>query len=251
MGIQGSLGGTTSGMVVTAPVTRRPDTESAGHAAPRPRNESRWPLAEGVRPGLGVITGSLRARIASMRTSDTDPIRVDFLPPWDLDLPGRLGLTFAPGKKDHEFLWDRDLDADLRRLREHHKVDCLVSLMEAPEYAALHVDALAERAATYGLTRRWFPIRDVDAPAARSMRGFLSLIHDIIEDVRAEHTVVVYCRGGMGRSGLVAASCLVVCGCGAAEAIRRVRLVRTGAVEVAAQERWVELVAEATRGKRR
>jgi protein-tyrosine phosphatase len=186
-----------------------------------------------------------------MRTSDTDPIRVDFLTQVDLDLPGRIGLTFAPGKKDYEWHWDRDLDVDLRRLREHYKVDCLVSLMEAPEYAALHVAALAKRAATYGLTRRWFPIRDVNAPPARSMRRFLNMIHYIIEDVRAERTVVVYCRGGMGRSGLVAASCLVACGCGATEAIRRVRLVRTGAVDVAAQERWVELVAEATRGKRR
>jgi len=198
-----------------------------------------------------VITDSLRARIASMRTSDTDPIRVDFLTHGDLDLPGRVGLTFAPGKKDYEFDWDRDLDADLRRLREHYSVDCLISLLEAPEYAALHVAALPERAATYGLTRRSFPIRDVDAPPARSMRRFLDLIHCVIEDVRAGRTVVVYCRGEMGRSGLVAASCLVACGHGATEAIRRVRLARPGAVEVATQERWVEMVAQATRGKRR
>jgi len=185
-----------------------------------------------------------------MRTSETDPIRVDFLTHGDLDLPGRIGLTFAPGKKDYEWDWDRDLDADLRRLREHYSVNCLVSLMEAPEYTALHIAGLLERAATYGLTRRWFPIRDVDAPPTRSMRRFLNLIQCVIKDVRAGATLVVYCRGGMGRSGLVAASCLVACGYGGAEAIRRVRLARPGAVEVATQERWVEMVAQATRGKR-
>ena len=185
-----------------------------------------------------------------MRTSDTHPIRVDFLTQGDLDLPGRLGLTFAPGKKDYEWLWDRDLDVDLRRLREHYRVECLVSLMEAPEYAALRVAGLVERAATYGLTRRWFPIRDADAPPARSMRRFLNLIQCVIEDVRAGRTVVVYCRGGMGRSGLVAASCLVARGCAATEAIRRVRLARPGAVDVAAQERWVEMVAQTTRRTR-
>jgi protein-tyrosine phosphatase len=186
-----------------------------------------------------------------MRTSDTHAIRVDFLTRGDLDLPGRIGLTFAPGKKDYEWHWDRDLDVDLRRLREHYSVDCLVSLMEAPEYTALHIAGLPERAATYGLTRRWFPIRDLAAPPARSMRRFLNLIQCVIEDVRAGRTVVVYCRGGMGRSGLVAASCLVACGYGATEAIRRVRSARSEAVDVATQERWVEMVAQTTRGKRR
>ena len=186
-----------------------------------------------------------------MRTSDTHPIRVDFLTQEDLDLPGRIGLTFAPGKKDYEWNWDRNLDVDLRRLREHYSVDCLVCLMEAPEYTALHIAGLLERAATYGLTSRWFPIRDVDAPPARSMGRFLNMIRCVIEDVRAGRTVVVCCRGGMGRSGLVAASCLVACGCGATEAIRRVRSARHGAVEVAPQERWVEMVAQTMRGKRR
>jgi len=186
-----------------------------------------------------------------MRTSDTDPIRVDFLTQGDLDLPGRIGLTFAPGKKDHEWRWDRDLDVDLRRLREHYNVDCLVSLMEAPEHTALHIPGFLERTATYGLTRRWFPIRDDDAPPTRALRRFLKLIQCVLEDVRAGRTVVVCCRGGTGRSGLVAACCLVACGYGAAESIRRVRLARPGAVEVATQKRWVEMVAQATRGKQR
>ena len=34
---------------------------------------------------------------STLRTSTSDPIRVDFLP---FPLPGRVGLTFAPGKCD-------------------------------------------------------------------------------------------------------------------------------------------------------
>ena len=37
-----------------------------------------------------------------MKTSETDPIRVDFLAAADLGLPGFLGLTLAPGKKDSD-----------------------------------------------------------------------------------------------------------------------------------------------------
>src|SRR5450756_1721960 len=115
-------------------------------------------------------------RIHRMRTSETDPIRVDFLAPTDLDVPGRLGLTIAPGKRDPFGHWERDLTSDLQRLRNHYQVDCLVSLMEAPEYEALGVADLPERAEEQGISVRLFPIRDVDAPPPAAMSRFLEMI---------------------------------------------------------------------------
>ena len=52
-----------------------------------------------------------------IRTSDSDPIRVDFVPQEAHGLPGRLGLTFAPGKcgKGAYAIWDRDLAQDSLR----------------------------------------------------------------------------------------------------------------------------------------
>ncbi len=185
-----------------------------------------------------------------MKTSETDPIRVDFLAPADVGLPGRIGLTFAPGKKDRFGPWDRDLDADLQRLREHYKVDRLVSLMQAHEYDMLQIANLVERARAHGIAVRRFPIRDVSAPPARAMTRFIRMIEAIVDDVRAGRTVVIHCRGGVGRTGLVAASCLVALGHEPGDAIRRVRSARPGAVEVEEQERWVFAVAEALNGKR-
>lgn len=185
-----------------------------------------------------------------MKTSETDPIRVDFLAPADARLPGRIGLTFAPGKKDRFGPWDRDLDADLQRLREHHKVDRLVSLMQADEYDKLQIANLVDRARAHGIAVRRFPIRDVGAPPARAMARFIRMIEAIVDDVRAGRTVVIHCRGGLGRTGLVAASCLVALGHEPDEAIRHVRSARPGAVEVEEQERWVFAVAEALNGER-
>jgi protein-tyrosine phosphatase len=179
-----------------------------------------------------------------MRTSQTDPIRVDFLAPADLGLPGRLGLTIAPGKKDSAGTWDRDLDADLERLHGYYSVDRLVSLMEPHEYRLLKIADLPERASHYGIAVRRFPIPDVDAPPPASMTRFLALVKAILNDVDAGKTVVIHCRGGIGRSGLVAASCLVALGHAPSEAIDRVRSARPGAVEVTVQERWVEAVAD-------
>ena len=71
-----------------------------------------------------------------VRTSETDPILVDFLPDGDLGTPGRLGMTFAPGMRAGSLggWWERELATDIRRLEEEFGGDVLVSLMESHEY---------------------------------------------------------------------------------------------------------------------
>lgn len=55
-----------------------------------------------------------------MRSSDSHPIRVDFVDQDTLGLQGSLGMTFAPGMKADSYngRWERDLNADLQRLNE-------------------------------------------------------------------------------------------------------------------------------------
>jgi hypothetical protein len=64
------------------------------------------------------------------KTSESHPIRVDFVPREALGDRGRLGMTFCSGKKASgiDGLWERDLDADLMRMREEDNVAVLVSL---------------------------------------------------------------------------------------------------------------------------
>jgi ADP-ribosyl-[dinitrogen reductase] hydrolase len=50
---------------------------------------------------------------------------------------------------------------------------------------------------------------------------------------------ITHCRGGLGRAGLVAALLLIETGLEAEAAIRAVRAARPGAIETAAQERYV------------
>lgn len=179
---------------------------------------------------------------APLRTSDNDPLRVDFIAEGALGLPGRLGLTIAPGKKDRARHWDRDLGADLARLRELGTT-LLVSLMHRDEYEYLNIPELLPRAEAAGIATRWFPITDVAAPHLQEMGDFGALVDQIIARLRAGETVVVHCRGGLGRSGLVAASVLAALGHPADRAIALVRAARDGAVEVTAQERWVHAFA--------
>ena len=171
----------------------------------------------------------------------THPIRVDVVPMEGVT--GRLGLTFAPGKRSASVFsgitWDRDLDTDLVALRAEFGTDVLVSLIEDHEFDLLGIPDLVERAQAHGMRVRRFPIRDVSVPSAAASRDYAALIDALHAEVVGSRNVTVHCRGGLGRTGLVAACVLVRQGASADDAIRRVRTSRPGAIETVAQERYV------------
>ena len=72
------------------------------------------------------------SNIQKLRTSETHRIRVDFIRSFEFPFLNRLGMTFAPGKKQTDALtgvWDRDLRTDLERLSNAFRVRTLVSLL--------------------------------------------------------------------------------------------------------------------------
>ncbi|NBP78418.1 MAG: hypothetical protein EBU62_13130 [Proteobacteria bacterium] len=60
--------------------------------------------------------------------------------------------------------WDRDLEADLTRLRSVFGIDVIVSLMEPWEYDHLAITDLATRSEALGMAVILFPIKDRNAP---------------------------------------------------------------------------------------
>ena len=101
------------------------------------------------------------------RTSQSHPIAVAFISPSAHSWPGRLGLTFAPGKKADSLYgepWDRDLSTDLNRLRKAFGVDLLCPLLEEAEFTALGIPTLREEAIAFGMRVHHLPIPDTRAP---------------------------------------------------------------------------------------
>jgi len=178
-------------------------------------------------------------------TSDSDPIRVDFLPQSVTRLGGKIGLTLAPGKCNIGMVahWQRNLNQDLTRLRYHHGTDVLVTLLEVHEFAQLQIESLFEQIEALGMRSHWFPIPDFNVPA--SLPDLATLVHEIIALANAGQTVVIHCKAGLGRSGLVAAACLVALGYSKNEALGHVRQARPGTVETLSQENFVEAFAQA------
>jgi len=180
-----------------------------------------------------------------IRTSDNDPITVDFLPSEWVALPGKIGMTFAPGKQHRgmHFCWQRNLQKDLDRLREAYRTDILISLIEAPELERVHIPNLMPEVRARGMESWWFPIPDLKVPT--SMESLLDLVEKILGAVRGGETAVIHCMGGLGRTGVVASCCLVALGCDPEDAIAEVRHVRQYTVETPEQENYVVQFSQA------
>lgn len=179
-----------------------------------------------------------------MRTSHTHPIRVDFLPTAASGLGGKIGLTFAPGKRDGA-RWNRDLLADVTRLRETYDASMLISLIEDFELPLLKIDELFATVRDAGIRLHRLPIRDGGVP--RDTGEVVLLVRTILEAAGAGDTVVIHCKGGLGRAGLVGACCLVGLGSEPREAIVHVRTARPDTLENDAQEAFVQEFARAWR----
>jgi len=166
------------------------------------------------------------------RTSESHPIRVDWVLP-------ELGCTFAPGKHAASELgdaWARDLGVDLDRLRDHWRVDLLISLVEDHELVLLGIPDLVAEASGRGIVVCRSPIVDGDVPTVAQACRLVDLA---VEAQLAGKRAVFHCRGGLGRAGTLAACVLRNAGVGGKEAVRQVRLARKGAIENARQEAFV------------
>lgn len=131
-------------------------------------------------------------------TSAISPLRVGWL------VPQRLGLTFAPGKYDphaKEASWARDLGEDVARLVGEHGAKTVVPLLEEHEFELLRIPTLLETYGQAGLEVLHFPIRDGHIPA--KLDAVRALVRAIVQRVNEGGTVVVHCRGGLGRAGTI------------------------------------------------
>jgi len=177
------------------------------------------------------------------RTSQSHPLQIDTLGPVG---QGRLGLTFCPGKHDpyaQTGAWHRDLDTDVRTLRDWG-ASTVVTLMETHELELLRVPDLGERVSRAGL--RWWhlPIVDGGVPNRQFEYAWNRAGEDLRRRLAVGEGVVIHCRGGLGRTGIVAARLLVEFGEAPESALFRVRRARAGTVENWLQEGYVRDLLE-------
>jgi hypothetical protein len=173
----------------------------------------------------------------SMRTSQSHPLEIATLPAG----AGRLGLTFCPGKYQPGAFsgsWDRCLQTDLDAVVAWGAA-CVVTLNEAHELEALRVPQLGAEVARRGMRWLHLPIVDQRAPDAAFEAAWPEAsreLHAMLAECRG---IVIHCKGGLGRTGTIAARLLVELGMEAEAAILTVRAARPDTIENAEQEEHV------------
>jgi protein-tyrosine phosphatase len=174
-----------------------------------------------------------------IRTSHTHPLHI--APVEIAPGIGRIGITFAPGKHDLRAAtgrWTRDLAADLDAIVAW-PTSALVTLIEPHEFGLLRIPTLGEEARRRGLEWLHLPIPDVSTPDQSFEEAWPTHSKKLRALVAAGKNIVVHCRGGLGRAGMISARLLVETGVDPEAAMARVRAVRPGAIETPAQEDWV------------
>lgn len=174
-------------------------------------------------------------------TSDRNPLRID-----TVAVPGRagtIGMTLCPGKKDPyaKFgAWDRDLPTDLRAIRGWG-ASAIVSLMEGFEFWLLGVPDFEAKVRS-DFRWLWLPIPDGGVPDETFERRWDEASPELHRRLAAGERVLIHCRAGLGRTGMIASRLLVEAGLTPLQALNAVRRARPGTVETLPQEQYVLLL---------
>ena len=174
--------------------------------------------------------------LTRLKTSHSSPLRIAEVHFGERE--GMLGLTLCPGKKDPEYGWDRDLDEDMQAVR-NWGASLIISLIEPQEFRLLQVTQFGNSAALFGMSWLHLPIRDLYVPDDRFESGWHAVRPEVHHRIATGERILIHCRGGFGRTGLVAARIMVERGWAPSDAVHRVRATRPGAIETLAQEQYV------------
>ncbi|MET0091246.1 MAG: cyclin-dependent kinase inhibitor 3 family protein [Candidatus Thiodiazotropha sp.] len=170
-----------------------------------------------------------------MRTSQTHPLQIAEVQASPEH--GRIGITFCPGKDDlfaHTGAWKRDLETDLDVIVAWG-ARRVITLVEQQELRELKVLNLGHAIQSRGIQWRHLPIADFSVPDENFEQQWITQGREIRHMLLLGQDVLVHCKGGLGRAGMIAARLLVELGMQPEVAIRMVRRARKGAIETSAQ----------------
>jgi ADP-ribosyl-[dinitrogen reductase] hydrolase len=173
-------------------------------------------------------------------TSHTHPLRID-----DVDIPGvpgTIGITLCPGKVQSGAVsgsWERDLRIDIQAVKSWGATAWL-NLLTTTEMLDLKVRNLEVAVKGSGIRYYRLPIEDGGIPDVTFEKSWNTAGAQLREELLRGGKVLIHCKGGLGRSGMIAARLIVELGAATPEvAIRQVRASRPGAIETRAQEKHV------------
>jgi protein-tyrosine phosphatase len=158
-------------------------------------------------------------------------------------VPGSMGLTFCPGKKHNGIYgaWDRDLEIDILAIKSWG-ADIWLNTMEIEDMVSVKIDPMTFENSinAANISYLHFPIIDGRIPDTDSEVYWKNILSPLLQThLRNGKKILIHCRGGLGRTGTIAARLLVDLGLDSDDAISIVRNCREGAIENSIQEQWI------------
>lgn len=174
------------------------------------------------------------------KSSLSHPLQIDVVTP--ISGTGAIGMSFCPGKHIIGALsggnWYRDLDTDLAAI-QNWGANVVLTLLESSELTEMRVEKLGATVKDFGIIWNWLEIRDGGVPEGDVAARWQDIKIDLIARLARGERVFIHCKGGLGRTGTLAAELLVSLGEEMESAIRRVRHARKGAIETQGQEAYL------------
>jgi len=150
--------------------------------------------------------------------------------------PGKIALSARPRGGD----WLGDEVSNWKRAG----VDSVLSLLESQEENDLRLQEESTEVRSRGLGFSSFPIPDRQVPSSEARLA--QLLEKVDRTLSSGKNVLIHCRQGIGRSGLVAACLLVKKGMSPGTAIEKISSARGVAVpETEEQREWIDHYAAA------
>ena len=149
-------------------------------------------------------------------------------------------LSAFPGrKKNNEFSFD--LMEEFFDFLGSNSYQALVSLVEVHEFDQfISYPKFKEKIGKRNFSWCFHPLKDMTAPDEIFTSDFFETQSSLLEYLRSEKKIAIHCKGGLGRSGTIAALLLRHLGFSAEKSIELVRKSRPGAIETEEQEIFIQ-----------
>jgi len=129
-------------------------------------------------------------------------------------------------------------DGDAVREIVRSGYDSVLTLTTEQELAELGSPGMGEAFKRRGLDWIHFPISDFGVPGKADSEAWRLLETRLVDRLKGGGRIMIHCRAGLGRSGMIAARLLIAGGSDPDTAVATVRRARPGAIETPAQLDW-------------
>ena len=175
------------------------------------------------------------------KTSYSHPLRIDSIQP--VTGTGEIGMSFCPGKTVIGAFsggnWRRDLQVDLEVISQWG-AHTVLTLLERWEFEEMKVADLGPAVRRFGMTWHWLQVKDGSFPEGKVLSEWRDIKAKLIKQLLRGESIFIHCKGGLGRTGTLAAELLFGLGEPLPVAMHRIRQARPGAIETAEQELYLK-----------